>query len=365
MRYAQIDNTLFVTNRKRLVGELKPASIAVFNSSDTMPASADGTMPFKQNSDFFYLTGINQEESILLICPGFPEANKREILFVREPNELLEKWHGHKHTKGEASSISGAKLVMWITDFEATFHHMMVMGGVENVYLNSNEHYRAEVLVETRDARFVKWCQSLYPLHTYQRVAPLMAKLRSIKQAQEIKLLQRACDITGSAFRRILEFVKPGVKEFEVEAEFTHEFIRSGSRGHAYTPIIASGKNNIVLHYIENDQICKKGELLLLDAGAEYANYNADLTRTIPVSGRFTKRQKDVDNAVLRVQRKAMSIMGPGIAYFDYHREVEKFMERELVRLKLIDKTDIKNQHPGQEAFRTDRKSTRLNSSHQ
>ena len=241
---------------------------------------------------------------------------------------------------------------MWIADFEATFHHMMVMGGVENVYLNSNEHYRSEVLVETRDARFVKWCQSRYPLHTYQRVAPLMAKLRSIKQVQEIKLIQKACDITGSAFRRVLGFVKPGVKEFEVEAEYTHEFLRNGSRGHAYTPIVASGKNNIVLHYIENDHVCNKGELLLLDAGAEYANYNADLTRTIPVSGKFTKRQKDVYNAVLRVQRKAMGMMGPHIAYFEYHREVEKLMERELVGLKLIDKTDIKNQRPGQEAFR-------------
>ena len=352
MRYTPIDSTLFTASRKRLVREIKPSSLAVFNSSDSMPTSADGTMPFRQNSDFFYLTGINQEESVLLICRGFPDSSKNEILFMREPNEHLEKWHGHKLTKAEASAISGIKTVMWISEFEGLFHHMMVMGGVENVYLNSNEHYRSEVLVETRDARFVKSCQSRYPLHTYQRAAPLMAKLRSIKQPQEIQLIQKACDITARAFRRILGFVKPGVMEYEVEAEYIHEFVRLGSRGHAYTPIIASGKNNIVLHYVENDLVCKKGDLLLLDAGAEYANYNADLTRTIPVSGRFTKRQKDVYNAVLRVQRKAMTMMSPNITYFDYHREVEKLMERELIGLKLISKADIKKQRAGQESFR-------------
>ena len=352
MRYTPIDSTLFTASRKRLVREIKPSSLAVFNSSDSMPTSADGTMPFRQNSDFFYLTGINQEESVLLICRGFPDSSKNEILFLREPNEHLEKWHGHKLTKAEASAISGIKTVMWISEFEGLFHHMMVMGGVENVYLNSNEHYRSEVLVETRDARFVKSCQSRYPLHTYQRAAPLMAKLRSIKQPQEIQLIQKACDITARAFRRILGFVKPGVMEYEVEAEYIHEFVRLGSRGHAYTPIIASGKNNIVLHYVENDLVCKKGDLLLLDAGAEYANYNADLTRTIPVSGRFTKRQKDVYNAVLRVQRKAMTMMSPNITYFDYHREVEKLMERELIGLKLISKADIKKQRAGQESFR-------------
>lgn len=352
MRYAPIDSALFVSNRKRLARELKPGSLALLNSSDTMPTTADGTMPFRQNSDLFYLTGIQQEESILLLCPGFRDESKREILFLREPNELLEKWHGHKLTKVEATAISGIRTVMWLSEFEGMFHHLMVMSGAEHVYLNTNEHYRAEVVVQTRDARFIQWCQERYPLHTYQRLAPLMAKLRTVKQPQEIKLMQKACDITDKAFRRVLKFVKPGVMEYEVEAEYTHEFIRHGSRGHAYTPIIASGKNNVILHYIDNDQRCAKGDLLLLDAGAEYANYNADLTRTIPVSGRFTKRQKDVYNAVLRVQRKAMGMMSKGMVYFDYHREVEKLMQSELLGLKLISKTDLKNQKPGQEPFR-------------
>lgn len=352
MRYSPIDNGLFISNRKRLVKELKPNALIVFNSSDSMPTSADGTMPFKQNSDFFHLTGINQEESMLLLCPGFRDAGKREILFLVEPNEHLEKWHGHKYTKTEATAISGIKTVMWLSEFESMFHHLMVMSGAENVYLNTNEHYRAEITVQTRDARFIESCQARYPLHTYQRVAPIMSKLRAIKQPQEIKLLQQACNITDKAFRRVLGFVKPGVMEYEVEAEYTYEFIRNGSRGHAYTPIIASGRNNVILHYIDNNQKCTKGDLLLLDAGAEYANYNADLTRTIPVSGMFSKRQKDVYNAVLRVQRKAMGMMSSGMIYFDYHREVEKLMESELIGLKLISKADIKNQKPGQEAFR-------------
>lgn len=352
MRYEAIDSALFINTRKRLVRELKPNAIAVLNSSDTMPTSADGTMPFRQNSDLFYLTGINQEESILLLCPGFRDESKREILFLREPNELLEKWHGHKFTKAEATALSGVRTVMWLSDFEAMFHHLMVMSGAENVYLNTNEHYRAEIVVQTRDARFIDWCQQRYPLHTYQRLAPLMAKLRTIKQPQEIELLQRACNITEKAFRRVLKFVEPGVMEYEVEAEYSHEFVSNGSRGHAYTPIIASGKNNVILHYIDNDNKCAKGDLLLLDAGAEYANYNADLTRTIPVSGKFTKRQKDVYNAVLRVQRKAIKMMSAGMVYFDYHREVEKIMQSELLGLKLISKSDIQKQKPGQEAFR-------------
>lgn len=352
MRYPSIDKQLFVNNRRRLVKELGPGSLAVFNSSDIMPTSADGTMPFKQNSDLFYLTGVLQEETILVICPQFPEKKYREVLFLREPNELLEKWEGHKLNKKEASEVSGVETVLWLSDFHKWFHHMMVMGGVDHVYLNSNEHYRSDVVVQTRDARFVDWCRSTYPLHNYQRVAPLVSKLRREKQSQELELIQKACDITGKAFRRVLQFVKPGITEYEVEAEYVHEFVRNGSRGHAYTPIIASGVNNVVLHYIENSRKCNNGDLLLLDVGAEYGGYNADMTRTIPVNGRFTKRQKAVYNAVLRVKRAAMKMMKPSVVYFDLHREVEKIMEDELLKLKLISKTDIKNQRPGQEAFR-------------
>jgi len=352
MRYGTIDKELFITNRKRLVKELKSTSLAVFNSNDVMPTSADGTMPFRQNSDFFYMTGIDQEESQLVVCSEFPDKKYREILFLREPNEQLEKWEGHKLTKAEAREISGIETIIWHTDFHKWFHHMMAMGGVENVYLNTNEHYRSDIIVESRDARFIKWCKSVYPLHQYNRVAPIMSKLRITKHPLEIEVMQKAADITEKAFRRVLKFVKPGVMEYEVEAEYIHEFVRNGSRGHAYTPIIASGKNNIVLHYIENSLTCKDGDLLLLDAGAEYANYNSDLTRTVPVNGKFTKRQKEVYNAVLRIQREAMKMMSINVVYFDFHKEVEKIVERELVKLKLITTADIKNQKPGQEAFR-------------
>jgi len=317
-----------------------------------MPTTADGTFPFRQNSDLFYMTGVNQEETILVLCPAFPEKKYREVLFVREPSELLEKWEGHKLNREEARTVSGIDTVLWLSDFNKWFHHMMAMGGVENVYLNTNEHYRAEVVVQTRDARFISWCKEKYPLHHYERVAPLLSKLRSIKQEAEIDLIQKAIDITEKGYRRVMKFVKPGVYENEVEAEFIHEFIRHGSRGHAYSPIIASGVNNTVLHYIENSRVCKAGDLLLLDVGAEYGNYNADLTRTIPVNGKFTKRQKEVYQAVLRIQREAMKLMSTQMVYFDFHRAIEKIMERELVNLKLISTKDIKNQRAGQEAFR-------------
>lgn len=352
MRYENIGSKLFIENRKRLVKGLKPGSLALFNSNDIMPTNADGTMPFRQNTDLFYLTGINQEETILVICPDFPDKKFREVLFLREPNELLEKWEGHKLTKKEAEEVSGVSTVIWLSDFNKWFHHMMAMGNVEHVYLNTNEHYRSDVVVQTRDARFIDWCKSRYPLHKYERVAPLMASLRREKQKREIELMQKACDITEKGFRRVLKFVKPNVWEYEIEAEYVHEFIRNGSRGFAYTPIIASGANNIILHYIENSQQCKAGDLILLDVAAEYANYNSDLTRTIPVSGRYSKRQKDVYNAVLRIHNEAFKMLRPSTVYFDYHKEVEKMMESELLGLKLIDKTDIKNQKPGQEAFR-------------
>jgi len=351
MRYEKINRQLFIENRKRLVKELKPGSVAVFNSNDIMPTNADGTMKFRQNSDLFYLTGVDQEESILVICPDYPEKKMREVLFLRETNETIATWEGHKLTKPEARELTGIETVMWTSEFHRVFNTMMVMGGVEFVYLNTNEHYRAEVTVETRDSRFIKWCREKYPLHKYERVAPVMAKLRAIKSKYEIDLMQKACNITANAFQRVLRFVKPGVKEYEIEAEFMHEFLRSGSRGFAYEPIIASGADSCVLHYIQNNKVCKSGDVLLLDVGAEYANYNADMTRTIPVNGQFTKRQKEVYNAVLRVKREAYQLLKPGMVYYDYHKEVQKIMERELLKLKLIDKTDIKNQTPEKPAF--------------
>ncbi len=320
MRYETIGKELFIQNRQRLVKELKPSSLALFNSNDNMPTNADGTMPFKQNSDLFFLTGIEQEESILVICPDFPDEKYREVLFVREPNEFLEKWEGHKLTKKEAQAISGVRTVAWTSDFHKLFHHMMAMGNVENVYLNTNEHYRSDVVVQTRDARFIEWCKQRYPLHQYHRVAPLVSKLRRSKQKREIELIQKACDITEKGFRRVLGFLKPGVWEYEIEAEFIHEFLRHRSKGFAYTPIIASGASSIILHYIENNQQCKDGDLVLLDVAAEYANYNSDLTRTIPVNGRYTKRQKEVYNAVLRIHRAAFKMLRPTVVYFEFQK---------------------------------------------
>lgn len=351
MRYQSIDKELFINNRKRLLKELTSDSIVVVNSNDIMPTNSDGSMRFRQNSDLFYLTGIDQEETVLVLCPDFPDKKYREVLFVRETNDTIAIWEGHKYTKAEAREASGIQTVLWTSEFHKLFNTMMLMGNVQNVYLNTNDHYRADIVMETREARFVKWCREKYPLHAYQRLAPILHKLRSVKSSLETAALQKACDITEAGFRRILSFVKPGVTEYEIEAEFAHEFLRSRSRGFAYEPIIASGADSCVLHYIENKKVCKDGDMLLLDVGAEYANYNADMTRSIPVSGKFSKRQKEVYNAVLRIQRGAMKLLKAGVVYFDYHKEVQKITESELIKLKLIDKTDVKNQHPDKPLF--------------
>jgi Xaa-Pro aminopeptidase len=351
MRYKSINKELFETNRDNLVKELKSNSLVVVNANDIMPTNSDGTMRFRQNSDLFYLTGVDQEETILVICPDFPDKKYREILFLRETSELISVWEGHKLTKEEAREQTGIETIIWVSDFTKIFNILMVMGDVEHVYLNTNDHYRADVAVESREARFVKWCQDKYPLHRYERLAPIMHRLRSIKSKYELDQLQRACDITEKAFRRVLKFVKPGVIEYEIEAEFAHEFLRHGSRGFAYEPIIASGASSCVLHYIENNKPCKDGDVLLLDVGAEYANYNADLTRTIPVNGKFTQRQKDVYNAVLRVQREAFKMLRPGEKYYDYHKEIQKITESELIGLKLFDKKDVKNQDKDKPLF--------------
>lgn len=351
MRYKNISKELFITNRKRLSQALKSNSVVVVNANDIMPTNADGTMRFRQNSDLFYLTGADQEETILVLCPDFPDKKFREVLFLRETNELIATWEGHKLTKEEARITTGIETVLWASEFPTLFRTMMVMGDIEHVYLNTNDHYRAGEGVETREMRFVKSCLQKYPLHKYERLAPILHNIRSVKSELELELLQRACDITEQAFRRVLKFVKPGVKEYEVEAEFAHTFLSNGSRGFAYEPIIAAGANSCVLHYIENDKVCKDGDILLLDVGAEYANYNADLTRTIPVNGKFSKRQKDVYNAVLRVQRQAIKLLKPGEKYYDYHKEVQKVMEQELIGLKLFTKKDVKNQNKDKPLF--------------
>jgi Xaa-Pro aminopeptidase len=351
MKYTPIDNKLFIVNRKNFTAQLKPGSIAVFNSNDIQPTNADGTMAFRQNSDLLFLSGIDQEESILVLFPDAADEKMREILFIRETNEEIAIWEGHKYTREEAAKISGIFNIKWLSEFGTIFNTLMAEA--ENVYLNTNEHTRRSLVeVETRDMRFIKWCKDKFPLHNYFRVAPIIYNLRMIKNEIEIELMQIACDITEIGFRRILEFVQPGVYEYEVEAELIHEFIRRRSRGFAYPPIIASGFNACVLHYIENKDQCRDGDVLLLDVGAEYANYNADLTRSIPVNGRFTPRQKAVYNAVLRVQRAALKMLRPGNVIPEYHKEVGKIMESELLGLRLIDKTDIKNQDPEKPAFK-------------
>ena len=342
MKYLPIDKELFIQNRQKFVKELKSNSIAIFNSNDIVPTSADGTMKFKQQTDLFYLSGIDQEESILVVFPDAKDPKFKEVLFLRETNEEIAIWEGHKYTKEEAREASGIQTILWLAQFEQTLKALMAQA--ECVYLNTNEHLRASTEVETRDARFVRWCMEKYPLHHYERLQPLMHRLRAVKSDLEIELLQKAVDITGLGFKRILKFVKPGVMEYEVEAELIHEFLRNRATGHGFAPIIASGASSCVLHYVENNQQCKDGDLLLCDIGAEYANYNGDLTRTVPVNGKFTHRQRQVYEAVLRVQREAMKLLRPGNSLPEYHKEVGKIMEGELVGLGLLDKKDILNQ---------------------
>lgn len=350
MKYDRIDNTLFVRNRKLFTERMKDNALAVFNSNDIMPSNADGTMPFRQNSDLFHLCGIDQEESILVICPSASNEKHREILFLKETSEEIAIWEGAKLTKEEATEVSGIATVYWVDQFETILKQLM--SEVEKIYLSTNEHLRAKVEVETREARFIKWVKEEYPAHQTERSAPIMHDIRSIKHDIEIDLIQHACNITEKGFRRLLEFVKPGVMEYEIQAELAHEFLRNRSRGFAYEPIIASGFSSCVLHYVDNNKECKDGDILLLDIGAEYANYASDLTRCIPVNGRYTKRQKEVYDAVLRVQKASIKLLRPGTYLNDYHVEVGKLMEAELLQLGLIDKTDIKNQDPAWPAYK-------------
>ncbi len=350
MKYTPIDKNLFIENRKAFGDQLEKNALAVFNSNDIYPISADSTMPFQQHRDIFYLSGVDQEESILVIFPGCLNESHREILFLKETSELIAIWEGEKLTKEQAFQRTGIKTVYWLNQFDTILKQLMAEA--EIIYLNTNEHLRANTAVETREDRFIKKVKSDYPAHICKKSAPLMHRLRSVKKQVEIDLLQNACKITESGFRRVLKFIKPGVWEYEIEAEFIHEFIRNKSRGFAYTPIIASGKNACVLHYIENNKECHSGNLVLLDVGAEYANYASDLTRCIPVSGRFNERQKQVYNAVLRVKNAAQQLLVPGTLMTEYHKEVGNLMEKELLALKLIDQNDIKNQRAEWPAYK-------------
>ena len=327
MKYNLIDRNLFIINRKNFTEQMKPNSLAIFNSNDIYPISADSTIPFQQHRDIFYLSGVDQEESILVLFPNAPDKKNRELLFLKETNEHIAIWEGEKLTKEKAFETSGIKTVYWLQEMEKVLFELMTQ--CDTVYINTNEHYRANVDTETREARFTKWLLAKYPAHSVAKSNPILQRLRSVKNKIEIDLLQHACDITEKGMRRVLNFVKPGVTEYEIEAEYMHEFLRNRSKGFAYTPIIASGNNANVLHYIENNQVCKDGELILIDVGAEYANYCSDMTRTIPVNGRFTKRQRDVYNAVNRVKIAATKLLVPGAIWKDYHVEVGHLMTSE------------------------------------
>ncbi len=344
MKYTQLPSQLFIENRQRFSAKLKPNSVAIFNSNDIMPTNADGTMGFRQNSDLFYLSGIDQEESILVICPNHPDPKLREVLFIKETSELISIWEGYKYTKEHAREASGVQTVYWLHHFEAMLK--TIVFETEYLYLNSNEHLRNGHEVQSRDEKFVSKMLKTFPLHKYDRIAPIMHQLRMIKSDIEVAQLAEACRITELGFRRTLKFVKPGVTEYEIEAEFIHEFTRNRSKGFSYTPIIASGANAICLHYIENKDVCKDGDLILLDVGAEYANYAADMTRTIPVNGKFSPRQKQVYEAVLRTNKFAQTLIVPGTKWDDLQKEVELFIQSECIGLGLFTKTDVENQNP-------------------
>lgn len=349
MRYAPIDPQLFIENRNRLKGLLLPNSLVALNANDLLPTNADGSLPLIPNSDLFHLSGVEQEQSILILYPDADDEKHREMLFLRETNEELATWEGHKLTKDEARKVSGIQQVHWLEDFPRLFHRLMCE--CDHVYLNTNEHKRAVIEVETREARFVADTIRRYPLHDYQRLARVMHRLRVEKSDLEVDLIRKAAQITKRGFERILKKVKPGISEMQIEAEFAYEFIRSGAR-FAYTPIIASGKNANVLHYIANDQVCRNGDLLLLDVAANYANYNSDMTRTIPVNGKFTRRQKQVYNAVLRVLRGASDGLRPGKRWKEWQKEAEQLVEKECVDLGLLTTREIKNQDPDKPAVK-------------
>ncbi len=350
MKYDRINSKLYISNRAKFSAQMQQGTLAVLNSNDIYPVSADSTMPFQQHRDILALSGVDQEESILVLFPNASNPAHREVLFLKETSDLIAIWEGEKLTKQAAFETSGIKTVYWLQQFPTIFKQMMAEA--TGIYLNTNEHLRANTEVETREDRFIKKVKQDFPAHQVFKAAPIMHKIRSIKNDIEIELMQRACKITEAGVRRLLGFIKPGVWEYEIEAELAHEFLRNRSKGFAYTPIVASGKNACVLHYIENNQQCKEGDVILLDVGAEYANYSSDLTRCIPVNGKFTTRQKAVYNAVLHVKKEAEKLLVPGTIMAEYHKQVGHLMEEQLVNLGLISMEEIKTQNPDWPAYK-------------
>jgi len=350
MKYHSIDSALFVKNRIKFAAQMQSSALAVFNSNDVFSTGADSTLPFHQHRNIFYLSGVDQEESILILFPDAKNSMHKEILFLKETNEHITIWEGSKLSKKQATEVSGVQTVYWLSDFDSIFDTLMKEA--KTVYFNNNNHYRKAVEMETREDRFIKLVKSNYPKHRIENNFSIMESLRGVKEPEEIKLIQKACNITEKGFRRVLGFVKPGVMEYEIEAEYVHEFLKNRSKGFAYTPIIGSGYNACVLHYIENNQRCNDGDMLLMDVGAEYANYSSDMTRTIPVNGRFTARQKAVYQAVLNVKNEATQMLVSGTLWEAYHKEVGKIMTSELLGLGLLDKAAVQNQDPKKPAYK-------------
>jgi len=350
MKYSAIKKDLYIDNRKNFSKHLKPNSLALFVSNDILPTNGDGSLGFIQNSDLLHLSGVDQEDTILLIYPDAKDGKQKEILFIKETSELIAIWEGAKLTKQQATDVSGIINIMWFHEFEKTFKAIGFQA--EHFYLNSNEHTRRYIDMETAEMRFNKKIMAQFPLHHIERSAPIMHRIRSIKHPIEIELMQQACNITEKGFRRLLSFTKPGVMEYEIEAELIHEFVRNRSRGFAYGPIIASGGNACVLHYVENNKECKDGDVILLDVAAEYGNYASDMTRCIPVSGKFTKRQREVYDSVLRVMKGAAAILKPGNTFEKYNAAVGDMMTKELIHLGLITEEDVKNQNPAWPAYK-------------
>jgi Xaa-Pro aminopeptidase len=350
MKYLPIDSELFRSNRQRFMRSMRQDSIAIFHSNDRMPRNGDSCYPFRQNSDLFYLSGLDQEETVLVLFPDCVKEGFREVAFIKKTNEYIARWEGHKHSKEEARAVSGIDKIFWLDEMDGILHELILLA--KRIYVNLPEHDRFVPDVPSRDLRNTRLLQERYPAHKFHRAQPLLKRHAMIKSVQEIALIREAVDITGKAFQRVMSHVRPGVAEYEIEAEITHEFLRNRATGHAYTPIIASGANSCVLHYTQNNQVCKEGDLLLLDFGAEYANYAADMTRTIPVSGHFSKRQRAVYESVLRVLKYARAMLTPGVLIDEYNKEIGRQMESELLELGLLDKNDVKTQDKNYPAYK-------------
>lgn len=350
MRYKPLNSNIYKLNRSNFINNMKANSVAIFNSNDIYPISADSELPYEQHRDIFHLTGIEQEETILLLSPSTNNSSNKEILFIRKSDNHTKVWEGEKLSKKQANDLSGIVDIYFVEDFKDILNSIVTK--VDNLYINKNEHYRANSPVETREDRFISWLLKKYPSHNVEKSNPILQRLRSIKHPKEIDQIKQACDITKKGFNRVLAFIKPDVWEYEIEAEFIHEFINNSSKGFAYSPIIASGHDNNVLHYIKNNKQCKSGELILMDVGAEYGNYSSDMTRTVPVSGKFSKRQKEIYEAVLRVKNEATKLLTIGNNWKAFHNQVGEIMTKELIQVGLIDKNDIKNQTKENPAYK-------------